>query len=61
MARRHVDVGDHDRGAVREALAQQIVGVAGLGDYVEPGFREQSHDPLPQQHVVLADYDSQRL
>jgi hypothetical protein len=29
-----------------EALAQQIVGVAGLGDDVEPGFDEQSGDPL---------------
>jgi hypothetical protein len=46
---------------VREALAQQIGRVAGLGDDVESGVREQSRDPLTQQDIVLADYHSQRL
>jgi hypothetical protein len=44
-----------------EPLAQQIVGVAGLGDDLKPGLGEQSRNPLAQQDVVLADYYSQRL
>jgi hypothetical protein len=60
VARRHVHIGDHDRRAVRETLAQEIRGIAGLGDHVEASFGEQSHDPLAQQDIVLADHHPQR-
>jgi hypothetical protein len=46
------------RGPVRKALAQEIVGVAGLSDDLEPGLGEQARDPLAQQHVILADHHS---
>jgi hypothetical protein len=59
VSRWHVDIGDHDGGTVSEALAQQIGGLAGLGDDIEPGLGEQSRDPLPQEDVVLTDYHSQ--
>jgi len=59
VARRHVDIGDDHRRAVREALAQQILGVAGLSNHIEPGLGEQPRDPFTQQHVVLADHDPQ--
>jgi hypothetical protein len=45
---------------MRETLAQQIVGVAGLGDDLEPGLGEQPRDALAQQHVVLADRQAKR-
>jgi hypothetical protein len=61
MARRHVDVGDDHCRAVGEALAQQIYGVAGLSDDVQPGLGEQSRDPLAEQDVVLAEHHAQRL
>jgi hypothetical protein len=60
VARRHVDVDDHHRRTVREPLAQQILGVASLGDDLESGLGQQSRDSLAQQHVVLADHHSQR-
>jgi hypothetical protein len=59
VPRWHVDVGDHDGRAVSEALAQEIGGVARLGDDVEPSLDEQSRDPLPKEDIVLTDYHSQ--
>ena len=56
VAWRHVDIRDRDRWPVREALAQEILGVASLSDDFESGIGEQSCDPLAQQHVVLADH-----
>ena len=61
MPGRHVHISDHDRRTVRETPAQQIVGVAGLSDDLEPGLGKQPRDPLAQQHIVLADHHSQRL
>src|SRR5271165_5128423 len=60
VTRRHVDVGDDDRGLVGKALAQKIRGVAGLSGDLEPGLDEQPGNPLAQQHVILADHDPQR-
>ena len=40
VTRRHVHIGDHNGWAVSQALSQQILGLAGLGDDVEPGFGE---------------------
>jgi hypothetical protein len=45
---------------MREPLAQQISGIAGLSDDVEPGLGEQPYDPLAQQDVILADRHPQR-
>jgi hypothetical protein len=61
MPGRHVHISDHDRRTVRETPPQQIVGVAGLSDDLEPGLGKQPRDPLAQQYVVLADHHSQRL
>jgi len=41
-----------------ESLAQQVVGIAGLRDDVEPRFRQQSHHALAEQHIVLSDHDA---
>ena len=57
VTRRHLDVGDDDRGLVGKALAQKIRGVAGLSGDLEPGLDEQPGNPLAQQHVILADHD----
>jgi hypothetical protein len=57
----HVHIGDHDRRTVRETLAQQILGITGLSDDLEPGLGQQQRDPLAQQHVVLSNHHSQRL
>ena len=58
---RHVYVGDHDRRPVREALAQEIRGVAGLSNHIEPRVDEQPRDALTQQHVVFADHHPDRI
>ncbi len=60
VARRHVDVGDDDCGLVGKPLTQKIRGVAGLSGDLESGLDEQPDDPLAQQHIVLADHDTQR-
>jgi hypothetical protein len=60
-ARRHLDVGHDDVGAVRQHLAEQVVGVAGLRDGLEAGVGEQADDPFAHQHVVLADDHPHRL
>jgi hypothetical protein len=44
---------------VSEALAQEIPGVAGLSDNLEPDLGEQSRDALAEQNVVLTDRHSQ--
>ena len=44
---------------MRERLAQEIVGVAGLRDDVAARLREQPRDALAHQHVVLPDHDPQ--
>ena len=59
VARRHLHVDHGDVGPVRERPAQEVVGVAGLGDDVEAGLGEQPRDALAQQDVVLADHDAQ--
>jgi hypothetical protein len=46
---------------MRKALAQQILGVAGLRDHVDPGFGEQPHDPLAQEDVIFADHHANRI
>jgi hypothetical protein len=53
-ARRHLDV-DHRRvGLVGERLSQEALRVARLGDDLEARLHEQSGDPFPQEHIVLA-------
>ena len=57
MARRHLHVGDDDVGAMRERLAQQIVGVTGLGHDVEARPRRaDAGDSLAHEDVVLTDH-----
>jgi hypothetical protein len=56
----HVDIGDHDRGAVRKALAEEILGIAGLSHDLAPGIGQQPGDALPEQDVVLTDHHSER-
>ena len=46
---------------MRERLAEEVVGVAGLRHDVETRLGEQPRDALAQQHVVLADHDPQRF
>jgi hypothetical protein len=43
---------------VRQPLAQEVRGVPGLSDDVEPGLGQQPGDSLTQQNVVLADHHS---
>jgi hypothetical protein len=46
---------------VPERPAQEVVGVADLGDDLEAGLGQQPDEPLAHEHVVLADHDAQRL
>ena len=57
---RHLYVDHGDVRPVRERLAQEVVGVAGLGDDVEARLAEQPREAFPQKDVVLSDHDSQR-
>ena len=43
---------------MRERLAQEVVGVTGLGRDVEPRLGEQTRDPLAHQNVILPDDDT---
>ena len=47
----HVD--DHGIRPVQPGLAQQPVGILGLGDHVVTGVREQTDDPLSGEHRVI--------
>ena len=59
VVRWHLHVHEGDVGTVREALAQEIVGVPGLGHDVESRLRQQPRYALPQQHVVLSNQKAQ--
>ena len=53
VRRRHADVDDRDVGLVGADLAQQVLGVAGLGDDLEARLLEQPRDALAQQQAVV--------
>jgi hypothetical protein len=54
MRWRHSDVDDRDIGLVRPHLAQQVLGVASLRDYLEAGIAEQARDAFPQEYRIFA-------
>ena len=58
VRRRHADVDDRDVGLVGADLAQQVLGVAGLGDDLEARLLEQARDALAQQHAVVGEDDA---
>ena len=61
VGRRHPDVHDRDRGLVHRDVAQQVVGVVGLGEHLEAGLAEQPDDALAQQDRVLGDHHRHRV
>ncbi len=61
VGRRHPDVHDRDRGLVHRHVAQQVVGVVGLGEDVEARLAEQPDDSLAQQDRVLGDHHRHRV
>ncbi|HEX5922767.1 MAG TPA: hypothetical protein VFY45_02975 [Baekduia sp.] len=60
MAGRHVDVGHEQVRPVGQALAQEIVGVAGPSHHLEPSHGKHSRDALAEEGVVLTDHDAPR-
>ena len=58
MARRHADVDDRHIGLVGAGLAQQVLGVARLGDDVEARVGQDPRRALAEQHRVVGDQDT---
>ena len=54
---RHPHVDDRDVGLVGANLAQQVLGVTGLGDDLEAGVAEQPRRALAEQDRVVGDHD----
>ena len=61
MGRRHPDVDDCDRRLVHRHVAEQVLGVVGLGRHLEAGVAEKADDALAKQDRVLGDHDLHRV
>ncbi len=55
VIRWHLDVGDHDVGAVDVRLPDQFARIGGGPDHLEPAVLEDMHDSLAHDGLVLAD------
>ena len=53
MGRWHPDVDDRDVRIVLADRGEEGLGIADLGDDVEPGLGQQPRDPLPQEERVV--------
>jgi hypothetical protein len=60
VARRHLDVGDHDIRLVGERLAKKVIRVRSHTDHVEAGVLEDVHHPSPNDRLILAHDDANR-
>jgi hypothetical protein len=58
VTRWHLHVDHRDIRTVRPGAAEEVVGVSGLGHDLEARLLEDPRDPLPKQHIVLADDDT---
>ncbi len=54
VIRRHLHIDDRDVGAVLAHGLHERVSIAGLRDHDEPGIRQQTHEALAQEDLILA-------
>ena len=57
VRRRHADVDDGDVRRLVLHLAEELLGVAGLADHLEPRLGEEAGDALPKEDGVVGDHD----
>ena len=55
VRRWHADVDDRGVGPCKPDVAEELIGVFGLGDHLDAGISQQAHNALPREHDVVGD------
>src|SRR5512132_1532517 len=55
VAGRHPDVDQRHVGALQSHVAEQTLGVLGLGDHLDPGVAQETDDACPGEQDVIGD------